>query len=89
MKVLAINGAKTEKVVDSFGKQELYPNGTERVVKRYKLFRGLNISLEVCTVECVCGSDGTLYYNDWKRVKDIPNGEQYLMMVYWTKPVNV
>ena len=85
MKILAVNGKKTEKIHDSFGDHELYPNYTERIVKKYKLFKGWKVYLETCSINYSCGDDGTIYYNSWEKVKEITNGEENTLILNWKR----
>jgi hypothetical protein len=68
-KIIKIEGAPTVKIRDSFDVKELYPNGTKRIVEIFTLFYGWIRTEEVSEIKYMCGSDGTLYYNDWKQIR--------------------
>jgi hypothetical protein len=68
-RVIKVDGERTVEVHDSFDVKKLYPDGTKRIVEIFTLFYGWIRTQEVSEIKYICGSDGTLYFNDWKRVK--------------------
>jgi hypothetical protein len=78
VEVLKVDGKRTEKVRDSFGEDLLYPEGTQRLVKKYFLFtreiegrlvRGYWTIKQNCEVKFDTDGPTYLYYNQWKDVE--------------------
>jgi hypothetical protein len=67
-KVIKVYGVKSETIRDSFDVKYLFPKDTIRKVKIFTLFYGWIETLESCTIEYIAGSDGTIYYNKWKKI---------------------
>jgi hypothetical protein len=67
-KVIKIEGEPTVKIHDSFDVKELYPDGTKRQVKIFTLFYGWIKTWEISQIKYMCGSDGTIYYNEWNKL---------------------
>lgn len=68
-KVINIDNVNKVKYYSTFGVDELYPDGTKRIIKKLT-FKGWKYFTQVATVECISNSDSHLYYNDWKNINE-------------------
>ena len=66
-KVLSIDNVDMIVKNDSFGKQRLYPNGTNRTIKALT-FRGWKILNQITTIKLDVNDDSFIYYNYWETI---------------------
>lgn len=78
--VLDVRGSRSEKIIDGFGVYFLYPNGTERIVKKYLwlpkkigglIVRGNQIVKQVSRIVSSNDSFDVVYNNRWSDVQAI------------------
>ena len=70
LKVLKVNGVRSVRKKDSWGKRKLYPNGTTRKVKVFSLYDGIYKTLQKTKIKIASDPSGEpyTYYNSWKFI---------------------